>query len=359
VREKPAIARKISQLAEQQQGNVARQQLLALGASDDAIDHRITTGELIPRYAGVYAIGHREMGPIPIAAAVVLACGDDAVLSHDSAAALWGFGRWPTRQEVIAPHQRRRKGIVSHRSTTLTPDDITVHYGIPVTTPARTICDIAPRRTDDELLEAVDDARASGYLGPTALKDVIGRCRRLSRLVDPDSGPTRSKLERAFKRFAKKYDLPPYRLNVWLHGYEVDVVFDAEKLIVELDGWIFHRGRKSHDENRERDTHLKDHGYDTIRITSKRLGEREAARLHRNLRNQRQIGRGLGSGGSGGPGLGPGVGGEGSGPGGEGPGVGGEGSGPGGAGPGVGPVGPGRTESLITDAYPPPRWGRQ
>jgi hypothetical protein len=64
-------------------------------------------------------------------------------------------------------------------------------------------------------------------------------------------------------------------------------VFDAEKLIVELDGWIFHRDRKTHDDNRERDTHLKDHGYDTIRITSRRPGEREAARLHRILRNQR------------------------------------------------------------------------
>jgi very-short-patch-repair endonuclease len=188
---------------------------------------------------------------------------------------------------VIAPHQRRREGIVSHRSTTLTPEDITVHYGIPVTTPVRTICDIAPRRSDDDLLEAVDDARRATYLTPTALEELIDRCPRLRALVDPNSGPTRSKLERAFKRFAKKYGLPPYRLNVWLHGYEVDVVFDAEKLIVELDGWLFHRGRRSHDENRERDTHLKDHGFDTIRITSKRLGEREAARLHRILRNQR------------------------------------------------------------------------
>jgi very-short-patch-repair endonuclease len=266
---------------------VTRKQLAALGLGGDAIDYRITTGELIRVHAAVYAVGHREPGPIPIAAAVVLACGDGAVLSHDSAAALWGLRPWPTRQEVIAPQQRRRPNIRTHRSTTLTPDDVTVHYGVPVTTPVRTICDIAPRRTDDRLLEAVDDARASGYLGPTALSELIDRCPRLSRLVDPDSGPTKSKLERAFKRFAKKYDLPPYRLNVWLHGYEVDVVFDAERLIVELDGWIFHRGRKSHDENRERDTHLKDHGYDTIRITSKRLGGREAARLHRILRNQR------------------------------------------------------------------------
>jgi hypothetical protein len=132
---------------------------------------------------------------------------------HDSAAALWRLGPWPQRQEVTALQQRRRPGIRTHRSTTLTPDDVTVHYGIPVTTPVRTICDIAPRPTDDELLEAVDDARASTYLGPTSPEELIDRCPRLRRLVGPASGPTRSKLERAFKRFAKTYDLPPYRLH--------------------------------------------------------------------------------------------------------------------------------------------------
>jgi very-short-patch-repair endonuclease len=265
---------------------VTRRQLLALGLGGDAVDYRITTGELIPVHAGVYAVGHREPGPIPIAAAGVLACGDDAVLSHDSAAALWGLRPWPQRQEVTAPQQRRRPAIVTHRSVTLTPGDVTANYGIPVTTPVRTICDIAARRTDDQLLQAVDDARLNGYLGPTALDELLLRCPRLSRLIDTDSGPTRSQLERAFKRFATTYKLPPYRLNVQLYGYEVDVLFDAEKLIVELDGWRFHRGRRSHDENRERDTDLKDHGYDTIRITSDRLGDREAARLHRILARQ-------------------------------------------------------------------------
>ncbi|HEX3834187.1 MAG TPA: hypothetical protein VHW04_19565, partial [Solirubrobacteraceae bacterium] len=101
---------------------MTRKQLAALGLGADAIDYRITTGELIPVHAGVYAVGHREPGPIPIAAAVVLACGDDAVLSHDSAAALWGLRPWPERQEVTAPQQRRRPKIRTHRSTTLTPD---------------------------------------------------------------------------------------------------------------------------------------------------------------------------------------------------------------------------------------------
>lgn len=191
-----------------------RAQLLALGVSRHAIDHQVAAGEWIVRYPGVYAIGHQSPGPIPRAAAAVLACGEGAVLSHDSAAALWGLCRWPARQEVIAPHQRRHKGIVSHRSTTLTDPDVTAHHGIPVTTPVRTICDIAPRRTDDQLLEVVDDARAGAYLGPTGLQELIDRCPRLSRLVDPDSGPARSQLERAFKRFAETYDLPPYRANV-------------------------------------------------------------------------------------------------------------------------------------------------
>lgn len=307
---------------------MTRAQLLALGVSRHAIDRRVAGGEWILRYAGVYAVGHRTPGPIAAAAAAVLACGGDAVLSHDSAAALWGLCRWPTRHEVIAPHQRRRKGIVCHRSTTLSDEDITVHHGISVTAPVRTICDIAPRRTDEQLEKAVDDARINGYLGPSALTELLRVCPRLDRLIGPGSGPARSQLERAFKRFAARYKLPPHRLNVQLHGYEVDVVFDAQRLIVELDGWRYHQSRRDHIATRERDTHLKDHGYDTVRITSDRLGGREATRLHRILANQ--IGRGLGPGGSGGPGLGPGVGGD--------------GSGPGGVGPGVGPEGPGRTE---------------
>jgi very-short-patch-repair endonuclease len=276
----------ISTLAGRQHGAITRGQLRAIGVAPRTVDHWIDGGDLIRVHAGVYSVGHREPGPIPIAAAAVLACGHDAALSHDSAAALWQIGRWPARPEVSAPGQRRRPGIVTHRTTTLTPDDRTVHHGIPVTTPVRTICDIASRRSDDALLKAVDDARLSTYLGPTALRELILRCPRLETLIGPKSGPTRSKLERDFRRFAATYDLPPYRLNVHLHGYEVDVLFDAHKLIVELDGWRFHQGRRDHTAIRERDTHLKDHGYDTIRITSERLTAREAARLHRILKNQ-------------------------------------------------------------------------
>jgi very-short-patch-repair endonuclease len=284
VREKARIARQISQLSESQQGYVSRRQLLALGLSGDAIRRRVQAGQWIARYAGVYAVGHRSPGPIPEAAAAVLAAGENAALSHDSAAALWGLGRWPARPEVIAPHQVRRRGIVSHRSTTLDVHDVTVHHGIPVTTPVRTICDIAPRRSDDQLLRAVDDARIATYLGPTALQELIDRLPRLTRLVA--ANPSRSQLERDWRRFAARHHLPPHELNVHLHGYEVDVCFAAHHLVVELDGWHFHRGPRTFHRDRVRDTVLKDHGIDTIRLTSDRLTDDEAQRLVRILDNQ-------------------------------------------------------------------------
>jgi very-short-patch-repair endonuclease len=286
VRDKPAIVRKISQLAESQQGWAARWQLLRLGVSRDVIDHRVATGEWIARYAGVYGIGHRTPGPIADAAAAVLACGEGAVLSHDSAAALWGLGRWPARHEVIAPNQRRRRGIVSHRSTTLEADDVTRHHGVPVTTPVRTICDVASRRTDDQLLQAIDDARIATYLGPDALDELIRRCGRVRGLLG--DGPTRSALERQWRRFALRHRLPPHQVNAPLHGYLVDVYFAAHRLVVELDGWHFHRGPRSFRSDRLRDTVLKDHRIDTVRLTADRLTASEAARLHRILDGQNQ-----------------------------------------------------------------------
>jgi very-short-patch-repair endonuclease len=196
------------------------------------------------------------------------------------------LARWPARHEVIAPYQRRHRGIVGHRSSTLDAHDITRQYGIPVTTPVRTICDIAARRSDDQLLKAIDDARISLYLGPDALDELIRRCPRAQRLIG--DRPSRSSLERRWRRFAKRHRLPPHQHNVALHGYEVDVYFPAHRLVVELDGWHFHRGPRSFKTDRLRDTVLKDHRIDTVRLTADRLTDGEAARLQRILDNQNQ-----------------------------------------------------------------------
>jgi very-short-patch-repair endonuclease len=281
------IAAKIRHLADEQHGHITRTQLLGLGVASRTIGRWIAAGRLIVVHAGVYAVGHREPGPVAAAHAAVLACGDGAVLSHDSAAALWGLSRWPNHPEVSAPRRCDRPGIEPHRSSTLTAGEITVHYGVPVTTPVRTVCDIAPRRTDDQLLKAIDDARIALYLGPDALDEIIRRCPRVRHLIG--DSPSRSSLERDWRRFAKRHRLPPHELNVALHGYEVDVHFAAHRLVVELDGWHFHRGPRSFRSDRVRDTVLKDHGIDTIRLTADRLTGGEAARLQRILDNQSQV----------------------------------------------------------------------
>lgn len=99
---------------------------------------------------------------------------------------------------------------------------------------ARTIFGTASRRTDAQLARAVNEARRNGYLPERQLRRLLDRCRRLQRLIEPDQALTRSELEDAFVRFIKRYRLPAPQLNVMFHGFEVDGLYAAEKLIIEL-----------------------------------------------------------------------------------------------------------------------------
>jgi very-short-patch-repair endonuclease len=158
------------------------------------------------------------------------------------------------------------------------------HHGIRVTTPVRTLCDIASRHTDDGLRKAIDDARVATYLTADGLDELLRRCPRAGRLAGAHA--TRSTLERDWRRFAARHNLPPHEINARVHGYEVDVHFPDHRLVVELDGWHFHRGPRSFRDDRLRDTVLKDHGLDTVRLTADRLTDPEGARLQRILVNQ-------------------------------------------------------------------------
>src|SRR5436309_2074403 len=124
----------IAAIARRQYGYITRAQLLALGLGDKAISYRLARGWLIPVYAGVYAVGHAPVAPVARSAAAVLACGPNAVLSHGSAASLWGFfKRWAMPFHVTAPSDHRRQGICVHRSRALTRADRRTHLGIRVT----------------------------------------------------------------------------------------------------------------------------------------------------------------------------------------------------------------------------------
>ena len=251
---------------------VTRIQLLKVGLSAKAIDYRLRIGRLHRLYRGVYAVGHRPPSPHARAMAAVLACGRGAVLSHLTAAVLWEIV--PRRQgpiDVTARSYHQHRGINLHRSTTLTRSELTRHYGIPITTPARTLRDLARVLPAHALTRAVNEARIRNLIGDE----------------HEETGPTRSVFEDAFLRFVDGYDLPRPEVNQAIAGHEVDMLWRDRRLIVELDSRTFHR--HTFEADRERDAHLLSEGFAVLRITWARLTQspgREAKRL-RAVLNQR------------------------------------------------------------------------
>ena len=294
----------VAALAARQHGNVTRAQLLRLGLGPDAITYRCKRGLVFRVQSGVYAVGRPPRTPLERASAAVLACGPGAALSHSSALYLWGFyGRWELPIHVTCRQQRRRPPIVTHRVPGLTRADIRYQHGIRVTSPARTFLDCAPDLPYKRLARLAGDARRSGHLRHGQILEMLARfpthpgCRALRRILEGLGSPTRSEFENAFIAFCKAFGLPTPLTNVRVAGHEVDAYFPAEKLIVELDGWDFHRDRYSFEDDRDRDADALAAGAATVRITWERIIEaprREADRLHRILAQRRQL-RGAGA----------------------------------------------------------------
>ncbi len=290
------VERKLSALAAKQHGHITREQLLALGLGEQAIYYRLRIGRLHRAFPGVYAVGHPRRAPIDVAAAAVLACGPGAVLSDFSAAALWGFvKRWPEQPEVAVCGDRRPKGIRVHRRRSLPRQEKTREKGIPVTTPARTVLDCAPRLKGRSLTRLVNDALLSLFLHRAELIDVIERhpkhpgAARVAPLMHVEGGPTRSELEDHFLAFCERHRLPRPETNVVLDGREIDAFFRAERVIVELDGYEFHSDRTTFELDREKDAEAAVKGLMTVRVTDERMDQnpgREATRLRTILKQR-------------------------------------------------------------------------
>jgi hypothetical protein len=289
----PAVAT----LAARQHGNVTRAQLNALGIGDNGIAHRVRTGRLSRVHHGVYAVGRPPSTPIERAAAAVLACGARAALSHESALALWGFAkRWPTPPTVTVATDRHPRAVTVHRCRTLTRADIRTQLGIRATSAARTVLDCVPGLDEKPRTRLVNDALRSPFLTRNELAATRARRPRhpsaalLDPFLDRTDGPTFSDLEDEFLAFCRTHGLPRPQINTRAAGRIVDATFAAERLIVELDSWEFHQDRAAFEDDRERDANALDTGFETIRITSRRITHRpaaEAARLHRILARRR------------------------------------------------------------------------
>ena len=192
--------------------------------------------------------------------AAVLACGEGAVLRGRSAAHLLGLiRRRPPEPEVLTPTERRIDGIDTQRTRNLDPRDRMKWKGIPVTTPARTLVDLADAVSDEELARAVHQADVLRGATPDDVEEVLARrpnangTAGLRRILWGDSERTLSELERAFIRLLKTNDLPLPTTNRPAGGRFVDCRWPEHKLTVELDGYRYHRSRHAFEQDRNRE----------------------------------------------------------------------------------------------------------
>jgi hypothetical protein len=279
----PGVDRAIAGFVARQHGVISRPQLRELGLSDDAIDRRVTFGRLHVVHRGVYAVGHTVLAQRGRWMAAVLAGGRGAVLSHASAAALWelrGSAAKYIDVSVRRSGRTRRPGLRLHWPRTLTMNEITTKEGIPTTTPARTILDLAATLQQHRLERLLDQAEILQLTDYPSLDAIArahpghrGATKLRSTLAKYEAGATlkRSDLERLFLKICDDHDLPTPAVNHSPAGEEVDFLFAEHRLIVEADSWRFHKTRQAFERDRRRDaTHLR-LGYRTLRVTDRQL----------------------------------------------------------------------------------------
>jgi hypothetical protein len=275
-----------SALATRQHGVVSRGQLLALGLTARAIEHRLNAGWLHPLHRGVYAVGHRRVSGDGRSMAAVLACGCGALLSHRSGGALWGF-RQSTRasHDVIVPRRGGgRPGITLHSVRNRHPDDRAEVAGIPVTSVARTLLDLCDVIRTHQAERAFEDATRLRLLDMRAAQRLVESCsggrgrglfaRLVAEAAEPP--PTRSELERAFLELIRAYGLPLPLVNAMVKGIEVDAYWPNAKVAVELDGYAFHNTRRQLERDREREAILDVARIHVIRLTWSMIHDRPA-----------------------------------------------------------------------------------
>jgi very-short-patch-repair endonuclease len=279
---KPSTDTIISRLASGQHGVVARSQLLAAGVGSRAIDRRLADERLHPVHRGIYLVGHRAPPPLAREAAALLACGPRAVLSHRTAAALWELLPYPVSADVCVTvpggTRHTRPGLAIVRST-LERRDVRRRRGLRLTSPPRTIVDVAPALDDETLERLVADAEYRRLASEREIRQQLERnpgrpgTPALRALLGMPGGPqrTRSPAERHLLRLLRREGLEGYELNARIHGHEVDVLWRAEGLVLEVDGYDAHMGRIAFERDRLKAATLEAHGVVVMPITPRRL----------------------------------------------------------------------------------------
>src|SRR4051794_14738686 len=264
----PAVAA----LATRQHGRVALAQVRALGIGPGAVDKAVASGRLHRVHRGVYAVGHLAPSAEGRWMAAVLACGPGALLSHRSAACLWGVrdGEGP-RVDVTVPGRggRRRPGIAVHRSALRADDDAAERAGIPVASVARVLVDLSFDLELDDLVRTVREAQYRRLFDLAAVQGALARrpSRALARVLE-DLTPSTSPLEDAFLRLVDRYGLPRPVGQAAVLGYRVDFFWPHARLVVQLDGHRAHSTLDAFQGDRAQTNVLQLAGYLVLRFTA-------------------------------------------------------------------------------------------
>jgi very-short-patch-repair endonuclease/predicted transcriptional regulator of viral defense system len=321
MRQKVANDRLVAELATRQHGVISTQQLLAAGLAPGGISRPVRAGRLHRIHQGVYAVGHRRISVQGRWMAAILASGTlmpasverrdemppgaergggiaagaerrdgmrgvevtvkldlnssrtildcwGAALSHRSAASLWNLlppDEGPV--DVSIPRdvgKAKRQGIRLHRSLNLIPAAVVLRSGIPVTTPARTILD---------LRRAVSMGTRRGLVSAKELRRAIRQANVFGLPISDEVGRDRSRsdLERDFLKLCQRHRLPLPEVNVGIGRHLVDFIWPERRLVVETDGYAYHRGRQAFEDDRARDLELRAQGFEVLRLSEKQI----------------------------------------------------------------------------------------
>jgi very-short-patch-repair endonuclease len=271
-------------VAARQLGLITAEQLIAAGVGRGSIRWRLANGALHRVFRGVYLVGHSVPAPGAFEFAAVLACGTGALISHRSAAALWGIAA-PTKGTVeltvVGRDCRSRDGLQVHQIQALDPRDRRRRGGIPITAPPRTLIDYTAACDYEEAERAIAEAFALRLLSEAQLEAACDRVPHragvalVRAILGQPAGPrrTRSGGERAMLRLIRAAGLPAPLTNHPVEGFNADFFWPEVGLIVELDGGDFHRPRPAFERDHRRDIVHRDAGYEVLRFTWRQLDE--------------------------------------------------------------------------------------
>jgi very-short-patch-repair endonuclease len=274
---------RILEIAARQHGVVTREQLRHAGLSRGAIEHRLRKGTLQALHRGVYRTGPTTP-KYQAEAAALLACGDDAVLTHRTAGGILSIIPEPRPEEpvdVSGPRTLRgpRTGVRLHRVGPLPDDEVESRHGLAVATAARTLLDLAPRLGPYDLERALAQAERRELVTLDQVRALARRYPgrpghgRLRALLDDieDAALTRSPPELHLLKRLRNAGVPQPRVNAVIDGMEVDLLFADHRLVVEVDGYAFHRQRPAFEEDRSRSASLAARGIMVLRFTPRQI----------------------------------------------------------------------------------------